>query len=104
MTNVPHTVHSNHDSSDFKGDSAMNTINEYKAIHAGFRTLSYAEIREAIMRILAGKTKAQLKLFARDVGVILMPGGTKAQWQESFVRRVIEDKASYDRCQVRFGA
>ena len=82
----------------------MNTINEYRAIYEGFRDFSYAEIRERVMRIIAGKTKAQLKLFADDVGVILMPGENKAKWQAEFVRLIFERKASFDRCQFRFGA
>ena len=77
---------------------------QFRAVDAAFLTLSYADIRARVAGILAGLTKPELRALAHAVNVILMPGENKAQWQEAFARRIVERKASADRCAFRFGA
>lgn len=76
----------------------------YRAVHAACQTMTYGQIENAIAEITAGLTKPQLKALAAATDIILFTGESKAKWRAAFARRVIELKASAERCSVAFGA
>lgn len=79
-------------------------VEQFRQVDAACYALGYAEIRSRVASILAGLTKPELRKLAEAVGIVLITGETKAGWCESFARRLVEKKASADRCSARFGA
>lgn len=67
-----------------------------------FQAYSYAELRANIAAALAGLTVAQLKTVAAELGWTLGER-TKGGIVEEIIRRPIERKASWDRCQFTCG-
>jgi len=72
---------------------------QYLAIAKNYVALSFAEIRQGVANVVSGMSKRELKELANMVGATLLSGDTKSQWQEEFARRIVENKASYIRCQ-----
>lgn len=71
----------------------------YLVIASAYETLTYAEIRNQVAELVTPLTKAQLKALAALTGHILISGESKAEWQEEFARAIVENKASFERCQ-----
>lgn len=77
---------------------------QFRAVDAACYALSYAEIRSRVADILAGLTKPELRAMADAVGIVLVSGESKARWCEAFARRIVEKKASADRCSIPFAS
>lgn len=78
--------------------------NEFRALQAGCLGMTYAAIEAAVERITEGLTRAELKALAGEVGLVLFTGESKGLWRRAFARRVIELKASGERCSRPFSA